>query len=229
MIECKKVTFFYTKGTEILSDFNLQLPPGLTLLLGANGCGKTTLLRLMAGVERPDSGTILINGADLWENEVKTRSQLVYMPEHPDLTPYATIREILALVCRLRGQPITAGDSALQETGLTQQMRRTVRELSNGQRRRAMFASCLVGNPEVILLDEPLEGMDQQMQQKILSWLKDRRELNATILIASHNLQPFLPMADQAVTIIDGGAEHQQNLPPQWPQKQRLLEKLARG
>ncbi len=229
MIVCENVSFSYGKGKETLINLNLELNPGLILIVGPNGCGKSTLLRLIAGVEMADAGKILINGIDLWRNEVSARSQLVYLPEYPDLTPYATIKEIMDLVCRLRGQPIKKGTEALLDCGLQHLMKRTVRELSNGQRRRAIFATCLVGEAPVILLDEPLEGMDLQMQKKILSWLGKRKDDESTILLASHTLQPFLPLVNQAVTITNGQAEHLADLPGDKQQKQLFLEKLAEG
>lgn len=227
LILCENVSFSYEREKKILTNLNLELKPGLILLLGPNGCGKSTLLRLAAGVEMPDSGKILIDGTDLWEDEVKARNHLVYFPEYPDLTPYATIKEILDLVCRLRGKPIKNGVEALRETGMQHLMKRTVRELSNGQRRRAIFAACLVGGAPVILLDEPLEGMDSLMRKKILSWLRERVNDQSTILLASHTLQPFLPLVNQAVTIRNGGAVHYRNLPPDRQQKRLLLEKLT--
>ena len=229
MILCDNVSFSYDGENKILSDLNLELKSGLALLLGPNGCGKTTLLRLAAGVEMADSDRILINGADLWQDEIAARSKLVYLPEYPDLTPYAKIKEILDLVCRLRGEPIQRGEEALRETGLLHLMHRTVRELSGGQRRRVIFACCMVGRATVILLDEPLEGMDAQMQQKILSWLKERVEDGSTILLASHIFHPFLPWTDQAVTIRDGRAVHLKDLPRDKEQKRLFLENLAGG
>jgi ABC-2 type transport system ATP-binding protein len=92
----------------------LRFAPGLTLLLGENGAGKSTLLRVAAGVERPDAGTVTIGGHDLWVEEVEARSLLAYVPDEPDLVPYATVREILLLVARLRRKPDGDADRALE-------------------------------------------------------------------------------------------------------------------
>ncbi len=101
----------------MLAGVDLEITPGLTLRLGPNGCGKSTLRKLTAGSERPDSGRIEIDGHDLWSDEVAARRGLAYVPEQPDLTPYATVREILALVCRLRGEPRERGREALARVG----------------------------------------------------------------------------------------------------------------
>jgi ABC-type multidrug transport system ATPase subunit len=227
MIVFNNVSFSYQKGEKILDNLNLELKPGLVLLVGPNGCGKSTLLRLAAGVEIADSGQILINGLDLWEDEVKSRNQLVYFPEYPDLTPYATIKEVLDLVCRLRGKPIEKGLEALRITGLYHLMKRTVRELSLGQRRRILFSSCMVGDPSVILLDEPLEGMDYQMRKEIVSWVGEHMDDRVTILLACHNFQPFIPMATQAVTIRNGQAVYIETLSSDPQRKRLLVEELA--
>lgn len=227
LITCEKVCFSYEKNTSILKDLDLELHQGLVLLLGPNGCGKSTLLRLLAGVEMADSGTITINGADLWEQEIKARSQLVYVPEYPDLTPYATLKEIVDLVCRLRGQPEDNGMEALREAGVGHLGNRTVRELSNGQRRRAVFACCLVGRASVILLDEPLEGMDTLMRKKILAWLNERLGDGAVVLVASHTILPFLSPANQALTIRDAQAVYHAQLPAGQEQKQKFLDKMT--
>mgnify|MGYP003694675093 CR=1 FL=1 len=104
-ISFRGVRFAYQAGVTVLDVPELEIGPGLTLLRGANGAGKTTLLRLAAGVERPDAGTIAIDGRDLWVEEARARKPIAYVPEQPDLTPYATIAEILSLVARLRVSP----------------------------------------------------------------------------------------------------------------------------
>ncbi len=133
MIVLRGVRFGYSEGEPVLDRVDLDIPAGLTLLLGPNGCGKSTLMRIAAGVERPDAGSVAIDGHDLWKDEVAARASLAYVPEQPDLTPYATLEEILALVCRLRGAPIARAAEALERVGLAGLGRRSVRELSMGQ------------------------------------------------------------------------------------------------
>jgi ABC-type multidrug transport system ATPase subunit len=169
MIRFQNVSFSYEGKERVLHSVNLEVQPGLSLLLGPNGCGKSTLLKLSSGVEIPDSGKIDIDGHDLWREEILARKGLAYVPEHPDLTPYASIKEILDFVCRLRGRSLEEGKKALAFFGLQHLAHRTIRELSMGQRRRAVFAACFVGTSSHILLDEPLEGMDRHIQKEILA------------------------------------------------------------
>ena len=229
MISFKNVSFSYDDKEFILDNITFQFQPGLTLLTGPNGCGKSTLLKLAAGIEKPDSGNISINGHDLWIQEVAARQSLAYLPEHPDLTPYAAIRDILKLVWRLRGRPDEGIIPALEFFDLESMANRSVRKLSKGQRRRAVFAALLIGNPEYLLLDEPLEGLDRAVQDKILSWIKDALETDKTIVAVSHVYTPFLSIASHAVTIDKGKIFQIQNLPSDESEKHNILDALARG
>ncbi len=229
MIRFQNVTFSYEMEEKVLHSVNLELHPGLSLLLGPNGCGKSTLLKLASGVEIPDSGHIAIDGHDLWKEEVPARKGLAYLPEHPDLTPYASIKEILDFVCRLREQPLEEGKKALEFFGLQHLAHRTVRELSMGQRRRAVFAACLVGTPSHILLDEPLEGMDRHIQREILEWIENHVKSGAIVVVVSHMIEPFIDLASASVTIQSGKAFRFKELPQLYEKRLAFLEQLAEG
>jgi ABC-type multidrug transport system ATPase subunit len=227
MIQFRNASFSYIKKDLVLHHVTLAMPPGLTLLLGPNGCGKSTLLKLAAGVERPDSGSITVGGHDLWKEEAKARRGLAYLPEHPDLTPYATIGEILRLVCRLRREPGSSSMEALRFFGLENLAGRTVRELSKGQRRRAVFSAALIGRPRYLLLDEPLDGMDRAVRKQILSWLDTHLSGGATVVVVSHNIEPFAAPCAQAITIDGGIPRIHTNLPGDPQEKSALLETLS--
>src|SRR5262249_15540911 len=190
VIRLSGVGFGYGTGEAVLADLDLTLGTGLSMLLGPNGCGKSTLLKIVAGVERPDRGRVEIDGHDLWTEEVAARRTLAYVPEQPDLTPYATVAEVLALVCRLRGEPRSVGASALERVGVSDLSHRSVRELSMGQRRRAVLAAAFVGRPQHILLDEPLEAMDRGAREDILAWIDGLIATGATVVAVSHDLDP---------------------------------------
>jgi ABC-type multidrug transport system ATPase subunit len=229
MIRLSGVRFGYRAGEPILDRVDLEVAVGLTLLLGPNGCGKSTLLRIAAGVERPDAGSVAIDGHDLWKDEVAARAGLAYVPEQPDLTPYATLDEILALVCRLRGEPIDRAAEALGRVGLAGLGRRSVRELSMGQRRRAVLAAARIGAPRTILLDEPLETLDRAMREEVLAWVEGLRASGATIVIVTHDIDPFAPSAARAITMRGASPIVSDPLPSGAAERSALLESLARG
>lgn len=227
MIRFQDVSFAYVKKETVLRHVDLSFEPGLTLLLGPNGCGKSTLLKLAAGVEQPDSGTITVEGHDLWKEEVASRRDLAYLPEHPDLTPYASIGEILRLVCRIRGEPASSAGEALGFFGMEGLSGRTVRELSKGQRRRAIFAAALIGRPRYLLLDEPLDGMDRVARKQIMLWFDAHLSAGSTLVVVSHELEPFIPLCSRAVTIPEEVPRIHTNLPEDGEDRAAFLEKLA--
>jgi ABC-type multidrug transport system ATPase subunit len=230
MIEFHGVSFAYqTHQAPILAEVDLRLTAGLNLLVGPNGCGKSTVLKLAAGIDPPDRGHITIDGHDLWRDEVAARTALAFVPEQPDLTPYATIGEILALVCRLRDEPPSSAAAALAFVGLGPFAGRSVRQLSMGQRRKAVLAAALIGKPPYLLLDEPLEAMDRAARDAIVAWLEERRAAGALLLVASHDLAPFLNSAARALTVRDGRCLLVDPLPNDTTARAALLERLARG
>jgi ABC-2 type transport system ATP-binding protein len=229
MIRFHQAAFSYRPSEPVLAGIDLEIPAGLTLLLGPNGCGKSTLLKLAAGIERPDAGRVEIDGHDLWTDEVEARRGLAYVPEQPDLTPYATVREILGLVCRLRGEPRGRAEEALERVGLRGLAHRSVRELSMGQRRRSVLASALIGTPSHVLLDEPLEAMDRDSRASILGWIDGFVGTGATVVVVSHDLAPFAQRATRAFTVRAGHCLRVDPLPAGEEERMRLLEHMARG
>lgn len=229
MIRLRSVRFSYRPGEPVLDDLSLEIGPGLTLLIGPNGSGKSTLLKILAGIERPDQGTAEIEGFDLWTNEVDARRHLVYVSEQPDLTPYATLRDVIALVCRLRAAPKDAGDHALARAGLTRVADRSIRELSMGQRRRAVLAAAWVGSPTVAILDEPLETMDRAIREDILEWVDRILASGAAVVIATHQIEPFVGKAARALAFCAGRWRLVEPLPGDPVERMAVLEPLSRA
>ena len=204
MIAFRDVEFSYDGVRLALAVPSLDIGPGLTMVVGANGSGKSTLLRIAAGVERPRKGVVSVGGHDLWREEVAARRSLAFVPEHPELTPYASIADVLQLVARLRGASYEDVANALDRVGLLEVAWHTVRELSMGQRRRAVFATALLGDPKIVILDEPLETMDQGMRELIIAWTRERRALGATVVLATHDLEPFADDVDSVIVVREG-------------------------
>lgn len=232
MIRFDRVSFHYRPAEPVLDRVDLELGPGLALLVGPNGCGKSTLLKLAAGIERPDEGAIALAGHDLWrdpQSEVEARRGLAYVPEQPDLTPYATLGEIVRLVCRLRGEPVESAAAALDRAGMGALARRSVRELSMGQRRRAILAAAFVGAPRIVLLDEPLEAMDRSARGQILDWIDALIAAGATVVVVSHDLAPFGERAGRFLSVGQGRVVEVAPLPPDPGDRMALLERLASG
>ena len=229
MVRLHDIHFSYPGGAQVLRGVELVLPSGLSLLVGPNGCGKTTLIKTAAGVERPERGVAQIEGLDLWKEEVAARRYLAYVPEHPEITPYATLNDVVALVCRLRHEPLARGREALEQAGLDGLRKRSIRELSMGQRRRVALAAAWIGRPHVVLLDEPLEAMDRAMREAILRWIEELLAQKAAVIVATHQIEPFVAPATRVVTLRDGRCWMREVLPAEPDEKTSLLEDLSRG
>ena len=196
--------FGYRPERPVLARLDLAVGPGLTLLTGNNGSGKSTVLRLAAGVERPQAGTVEVDGLDLDRDEVAARRRLAYLPEHPDVSPYATVREVLALVCSLRREPAARADEVLAEIGLHGLERRGIRELSHGQRRRVLLGAAWIGAPSVLLLDEPLEAMDTAMRARILHWVERTVAAGGLVLASTHDPAEWVGIPSALRRMVEG-------------------------
>jgi ABC-type multidrug transport system ATPase subunit len=229
MIVLDQVWFGYVADRPILAGIELELRQGLSLLLGPNGCGKSTLLKIAAGIEHAERGRVTVAGADLWQDEVAARRSLAYLPEQAQITPFATVSEVLTLVAALRRQPGDAVEQALAWAGLSGLGRLSVRELSMGQQRRSLLAALRIGEPDYLLLDEPLEGMDRRIRHDLLDWIENRLTEGATIVVASHQIEPFTEMATRLVTIDQGQVAVVEDLPDSTTERFTLIEQMARG
>jgi len=201
IIRFRDLHFGYHPNLPVFRGLDLEIKSGLTLLMGPNGSGKSTLMKIAAGIERPDRGTAEIDGHDLWKEEVAARMHLAYVPEQPELTPYATIEDILYLVCRLRDQPLPLGREMLKKAGLEKVGRRSIRELSLGQKRRAVLAAAWIGTPRVALLDDPLESLDRDMRRQVLDWIDGLLDREATVVIATHETDVFSTKAKRSISL----------------------------
>ena len=229
MISLKNVRFQYGASAPVIDAGSVEVDPGLTLVLGPNGCGKSTLLKIVAGVEKPDEGSVFVNGVNLWEREVEARQQIGYVPEHPDLTPYVSIQEVLLLVCRLRQVSLQQARDVAERAGLLSYQRYSIRELSQGQRRRVLMAAAWIGAPRVLILDEPLEAMDRAMRHDILAWVRRNIELQNTVLLSTHDLDDFAELASAAVSVRKGMLNHWLTLPADARDRAAFLDDVARG
>lgn len=225
-----EVTYGYDPAAPVLQGVSLALEAGLVLLLGPNGHGKSTLLKLLAGVERPDRGTVEVGPFDLWREEAESRRLLAYVPEHPDITPYASVREVLELAAALREGTVRRVSEVLESVGLDEDLAsRSIRRLSKGQRRRAMLAAALLGHPPVLLMDEPLDALDRNLRDDLVAKLKQRVAEGGLVVVVTHEIEPFVEWATSAVAMSRGRAHKVSRLPEGSALRLELFEAMARG
>lgn len=199
--------FPWSRPRSALEDVSLTVPRGaLHLLAGANGAGKSTLLRLLAGVAAPSSGAVELLGFPAGAAEL--RGRVAWLPEASGAEWAATVEELAGLAAALHGGSRAARaervEAALQETDLVALRRRRFTSLSKGERRRAATAQVLATGAELLLLDEPLDGVDPESAERLLERLAARARRGATIVLSSHVLLDGAIGGDR-LTVLAGG------------------------
>ncbi|MFE2424521.1 ABC transporter ATP-binding protein [Streptomyces hokutonensis] len=183
---------------QALDGFDLRIEPGeICGLIGHNGAGKTTFARIVAGLERPDAGSVLVAGADLAAASRSARTLIGLAPQELALYPTATLRQNLRLFGGLAGlrrtQLRTELAAVAEELALTGVLDRPIATLSGGQQRRAQAATVLLPRPRVLLLDEPTVGADPTTREALLRLVRTRADEGAAICYTTH----YLPELEQ--------------------------------
>lgn len=195
-------------GVVALDELTVDIGPGTVGLVGANGAGKTTLFRIMLGLTAPDAGTIEVAGVDVAANPVAVRTQLGFMPEHDCLPTDQTAADVVATLGELGGLPPRAArqraSDVLDLVGLDEARFRPVEGFSTGMRQRTKLAQAIVGDPEVVLLDEPTAGLDPAGREEMLALIERLGTFGISIVLATHLLDDVQQVCDQVV-MLDGG------------------------
>lgn len=176
-------------------------------LLGRNGAGKTTTMNMMTGCLTPTAGTVRINGYDMWEQPKKAKKCIGYLPENPPLYEDMTPEEYLSFVAEakgVRGTEIARQvRTAMEETGLLQFRDRLIRKLSKGYRQRVGIAMTMLGNPDIIILDEPTVGLDPKQIVEIRELIR-RLGKTKTVVLSSHILSEISELCDEVLILSRG-------------------------
>ena len=152
-------------------------------LVGHNGAGKSTMIKMMLGLLRPSEGTVRVFGDDPAASaSARDRGRLGYLPENVALYPSMTGAETLAFYARLKGQPVSLNAALLEKVGIAGAADRRVGTYSKGMRQRLGLAQALLGDPRVLLLDEPTTGLDPALRQHFYDILRDLRAEGAMVL-----------------------------------------------
>ena len=190
-----------------ISDVSWNMGGGIVGLLGPNGAGKSTLMKLIAGLLTPSRGAVTVFGARPFD-DVAVRRRIGYAPEHEKTWDELTALELVTAMARLAGveshRARTAAEHAIAAMGMTDSMHRRVRGFSKGMRQRTKLATAIAHDPDLLLLDEPLTGVDPIARVDIVSRIRALASSGKTIVVSSHVLYEIEALTSEIVVIHRG-------------------------
>jgi ABC-2 type transport system ATP-binding protein len=209
VIRTDALTKRYPGNVTALAGLTIDIQPGVTGLVGANGAGKSTLIKILLGLLPPTSGRAVVLGHDVAASGERIRTLTGYMPEHDCLPPDVTGTEFVTHLGRMSGLPATAAKEraaeSLRHVGMYEERYRQVGTYSTGMKQRIKLAQALVGDPRLLLLDEPTIGLDPAGRRSMLDLIsRIGAEFGISIVVSSHLLGEIEQICDQLV-VIDGG------------------------
>ncbi|MEI3521884.1 MAG: ABC transporter ATP-binding protein [Anaerosacchariphilus sp.] len=207
MIEVKDLVKRYSKNTAV-DHLNFHVQKGQIYgFLGPNGAGKSTTMNMMTGYLAPTEGQILINGYDVAEEPMEARKCIGYLPEIPPLYPDMTVLEYLRFAAELKQVPknerSTEIERVMDETRIKDMENRLIRHLSKGYKQRVGLAQALLGDPEVLILDEPMVGLDPKQIIEIRELIRGLGQKH-TVILSSHILSEISSICDHVLIISNG-------------------------
>lgn len=207
MIEVKELTRNY--GNFVAVDhISFEIPKGQIVgLLGHNGAGKTTTLKMLTGFLEPTSGEITINGLNLIDHRIDVQKKMGYLPENAPIYPEMTVLQYLHFAAELHGvDPLKKADlvkDAIEKIKLTEKASSLISTLSKGYRQRVCVAQSILHHPDILVLDEPTNGLDPSQIFEMRSLIKDISK-NATVIVSTHILQEVQAICDRVIIIHQG-------------------------
>ncbi len=196
-------------SVQALDDVSVELTATATGLLGANGAGKSTLMKALLGLVAPDEGRVEVLGIDAARHPGEIRRRLGYMPERDCLPLEMTARDLVVHMAELRGLPrraaVLRASEVLFQVGLEEERSRLIGTFSTGMKQRTKLAQALVHSPELVVLDEPTNGLDPSGREEMLSLVRRlSSDLGVAVLLSSHVLEDVTRTCDAVVVLRDG-------------------------
>ncbi|NFQ67772.1 ABC transporter ATP-binding protein [Clostridium sporogenes] len=205
-ISVENLNMIYKAGKKALKDVSLQIEsPSLIGLLGPNGAGKSTLMKLLVAELIPTSGEILIDGVPLLKNEKKLKASLGYLPQSFGLYDELTVWQFLDYMAALKGIKNSKKviKEVIEKTNLTEKPKARISTLSGGQRQRVGIAQALMGNPELLIFDEPTVGLDPEERINFRN-LFSKTAQDKIVLLSTHIIEDVQSVCDKLIVINHG-------------------------
>ena len=208
MLELANVTHVYPNGVRALDDVSLSIPKGMFGLLGPNGAGKSTLMRTVATLQTPTSGSIRFGEIDVLENPEELRKQLGYLPQDFGVYPRVSAYDMLDHMAVLKGVSSASDrkdtvETLLNQVNLWNVRKKAIAGFSGGMRQRFGIAQALIGNPNLIIVDEPTAGLDPEERNRFLNLLAEIGE-NVVVILSTHIVEDVADLCPRMAVLIDG-------------------------
>jgi ABC-2 type transport system ATP-binding protein len=208
MLEISNLSKCYPNGVQALSDVSLQIPTGMYGLLGPNGAGKSTLMRTIATLQQPDSGSISLNNLDVLNEPAELRKILGYLPQDFGVYPRISALNMLDHMAVLKGftnkkERREIVDNLLRQTNLHDERKKALAGFSGGMRQRFGIAQALIGDPQIIIVDEPTAGLDPEERNRFLNLLSDIGE-NKVVILSTHIVDDVTNLCPRMAVIAKG-------------------------
>ena len=208
MLTIKALNKTYANGVQALKDVHLQIPTGLYGLLGPNGAGKSSLMRTIATLQEPDSGSIHFDGIDVLQDKEALRRQLGYLPQDFGVYPKVSAEDLLNHFAVLKGLTQRAErkemvDGLLQQTNLWEARKRKLGTFSGGMRQRFGIAQALLGAPRLVIVDEPTAGLDPDERNRFLNLLSEIGE-QVVVMLSTHIVEDVTDLCPRMAMIVKG-------------------------
>ena len=208
MLTLQGVTHIYPNGTRALEDATLEIPTGMFGLLGPNGAGKSTLMRCIATLQTPSQGTIRFDDIDVVREPERLRATLGYLPQDFGVYPRVSAYELLDHLAVLKGVSARGArkqtvETLLHQVNLWDVRKKAVAGFSGGMRQRFGIAQALIGNPRLIIVDEPTAGLDPEERNRFNNLLSEIGE-NVVVILSTHIVDDVTDLCSTMAIIVDG-------------------------
>lgn len=208
MLTISNLNKTYANGVHAINQVNLEIPNGLFGLLGPNGAGKSSLMRTIATLQEPDSGSIVFNGLNVLEDKEGLRRQLGYLPQDFGVYPKVSAEELLNHFAVLKGITNKADrkisvESLLKQTNLWEARKRGLGTYSGGMRQRFGIAQALLGSPKLVIVDEPTAGLDPDERNRFLNLLSEIGE-QVVVILSTHIVEDVTDLCPRMAVIAKG-------------------------
>src|ERR1700709_937686 len=208
MLSIQNLPHVYARGVRALNSVNLEIPRGMFGLLGPNGAGKSTLMRCVATLQIPTAGTITFDGIDVRAQPERLRAQLGYLPQDFGVYPRVSAYDMLDHMAVLKGISGAADrrqtvERLLVQTNLWAVRRRALAGFSGGMRQRFGIAQALIGNPELIIVDEPTAGLDPEERNRFLNLLAEIGE-HVVVILSTHIVEDVSDLCPRMAVLAAG-------------------------